>query len=366
MKHLHAHAQHAWRMATRGLVLAAGVALLATAPAHSQTWPEKPIRIVVPYAVGGSTEVTARLIGKARATRLGQPVVVENRTGAGGAIGHEVAAKSPADGYTLLFSAAGPLVVTPHTYPKLGYDPVKGFDPVMLVAVQPLLLIANPSLKINTVEDLVREARARQGKLNYGSFGNGSAAHLAGESFKTHAKVDMTHVPYKGSAPALTALVAGEVDVMFDVFSTAATQVQGGRARAIAITSRERSPIFPNVPTMAEAGYPAFEAGTWFGVLVPAGTPKAVINKLNETLNAVMGEKEVRNVLQSQGAILKGGSPAEFAEFFASEYDKMGKLVKTAGVKVDCPTTRQPSESRAPGSPTAPPSTPPRRTAGRG
>lgn len=317
------------------LMVGACISLLSPHAAKAQTWPDKPLRIVVPYATGGSTDLTARLIAKSLSTRLGQSVVVENRAGAGGSIGHEVVAKSPADGYTLLFSAAGPLTVTPHTYPKLAYDPVKGFDPVVLVATQPLLLVVNPNLKINTVEELVREARARGGKLNYGSFGNGSAAHLAGESFKTLAQVNMTHVPYKGSSPALTALMGGEIDLMFDVFSTAAPLATSGRLRAIAVTSNQRSPLLPNVPTMAEAGVQGFDAGTWFGVLVPAGTPRPVIDKLNAALNAALGEPELRNTLASQGALVRGGSPAEFADFFNTEYQKMGKLVKSAGVKVD-------------------------------
>ena len=303
--------------------------------AAAEVYPDKPIRIVVPYAPGGSTDITARLIAKSLGARFGQSVYIENRTGAGGAIGHEVVARSPADGYTLLFSAAGPLTVTPHTYPKLAYDPIKSFEPVMLVATQPLLLVVNPDMKVNSVADLIREAKSKHGKLNYGSFGNGSAAHLAGESFKMQNKVSMTHVPYKGSSPALTALMGGEIDLMFDVFSTAAPLVQAGKLRAIAITSPTRSPLFPEVPTMAEAGMPGFDAGTWFGMLAPAGTSKQIIDKLNEAMNASLTEKELRSTLASQGAIVRGGSPAEFNAFFADEFQKMGTLVKSAGVKVD-------------------------------
>lgn len=323
------------QFASQVMLLAGALLLTAVTPANAQVYPDKPIRIIVPYAAGGSTDLTARLIAKSLSTRFGQPVVVENRAGAGGSIGHDAAAKSPADGYTLLFSAAGPLVVTPHTYSKLSYDPVKGFDPVVLVATQPLLLVVNPNLKIQTVDDIVREAKARQGKLNYGSFGNGSAAHLAGESFKTLTKAEMTHVPYKGSSPALAALMAGDIDLMFDVFSTAAPLVQSGRLRPIAITSKERSPLFPAVPTMAEAGVAGFDAGTWFGVLAPAGTSKPIVERLNQALNATLAEKELRNTLLSQGAIVRGGTPAEFGEFFTTEFNKMGRLVKSAGVKVD-------------------------------
>lgn len=316
------------------LPMAAG--LLGTAgSALAQSWPIKPIRLVIPYAVGGSTDQTARLVARSLSVRLGQPVVAENRAGAGGTVGHEAVAKAAADGYTLLFSAAGPLTVTPHTYAKLSYEPIKGFEPITLVATQPLLLVVNPSLKVNSVPELIREAQTRAGKLSYGSFGNGSAAHLAGEYFKTLAKVDMVHVPYKGSGPALVDLVGGQIDLMFDVFSTAAPLAKAGKLRPIAITSADRSPQFPDVPTMQQAGVTGFEAGTWFGVLAPAGTPKPVIDQLSKALNATLEEKELRDILASQGAVVRGGSPAEFNSFFLSEYDKWGKIVKAAGVRAD-------------------------------
>ena len=263
---------------------------------------------------------------------MGQPVVVDNRAGAGGTIGQEVVAKSAPDGYTILFSAAGPLVVSPHTYPKLGYDPVKGFDPVILIATQPLLLVVNPDTKIYSVADLIKEAKEKQGKLNYGSFGNGSAAHLAAESFKMATKIEMTHVPYKGSSPALTGLVGGDIDLMFDVFSTAAPFVKADKLRALAITSKDRSPQFPDVPTMEQVGLSNFEAGTWFGVLLPAGTPRPIVDQLNKILNAVLTEKELRETLLSQGAIIRGGTPEQFNDFFVSEYQKSGNLVKLVGI----------------------------------
>jgi tripartite-type tricarboxylate transporter receptor subunit TctC len=316
------------------LCLAAALASLG-GTAFAQSYPGKPIRMIVPYAAGGSTDLTARLMARSLSAKLGQPVIVENRAGAGGAIGHEIVAKAPADGYTLLFSAAGPLTVTPHTYPKLAYEPIKGFDTIMLVATQPLLLVVNPALKVNSVAELVKEAGARQGKLNYGSFGNGSAAHLAGESFKQIAKIDMIHVPYKGSSPALTGLMAGEVDLMFDVFSTAAPLARSGKLKPIAITSEERSPQFPNVPTMAQAGINGFEAGTWFGVLAPAGTAKQIIDQLNKALNASLQEKELRDTLESQGAIVRGGTPVAFSEFFNAEFQKWGKIVKAANITAD-------------------------------
>lgn len=315
------------------LPLACG--LVFTGTAQAQAYPNKAIKFIIPYAVGGSTDQTGRLVAQSLSQRLGQPVVVENRSGAGGTLGHDLVAKSPADGYTLLFSAAGPLTVTPHTYSKLSYEPVKGFEPITLVATQPLLLVVKPALKVNNVAELIREAQSQPAKLSYGSFGNGSAAHLAGEYFKTLAKVDMVHVPYKGSGPALVDLVGGQIDLMFDVFSTAAPLAKSGKLRPIAITSAERSPQFPDVPTMQQSGVTGFEAGTWFGVLAPAGTPKPVIDRLSKELNAVLEEKGLRETLASQGAVVRGGTPAQFNTFFLSEYDKWGKIVKAAGVTAD-------------------------------
>ena len=305
---------------------------IVSVSSYAQNYPNKIIKLIVPYAAGGSTDITARLIAKSLSTKLGQPVVVDNRAGAGGTIGQEVVAKSAPDGYTILFSAAGPLVVSPHTYPKLGYDPVKGFDPVILIATQPLLLVVNPDTKIYSVADLIKEAKEKQGKLNYGSFGNGSAAHLAAESFKMATKIEMTHVPYKGSSPALTGLVGGDIDLMFDVFSTAAPFVKADKLRALAITSKDRSPQFPDVPPMEQVGLSNFEAGTWFGVLLPAGTPRPIVDQLNKILNAVLTEKELRETLLSQGAIIRGGTPEQFNDFFVSEYQKSGNLVKLVGI----------------------------------
>jgi tripartite-type tricarboxylate transporter receptor subunit TctC len=325
-----------WLQLTTSLVLGAAVGTVcSTANAQTAAFPTKGLRLIVPYAVGGSTDQTARLLARSLSLRFGQPVVVENKAGAGGTLGHDAVAKANPDGYTLLFSAAGPLTVTPHTYPKLSYEPVKGFDPIALVATQPLLLVVNPALKVNNVAELIKAAQARPGKLTYGSFGNGSAAHLAGEYFKTLAKVDMVHVPYKGSAPALVDLVAGQIDLMFDVFSTAAPLARSGKLRPLAISSRERSSQFPEVPTMEQAGVAGFEAGTWFGVLAPAGTPKPVIEILSKAINAAIAEKDFSDTLISQGAVPRGGTPAQFGEFFAAEFEKWGKIVKAAGVVAD-------------------------------
>lgn len=313
----------------------AACALVGAATVHASTYPSKPIKLIIPYAVGGSTDQTGRLMAKSLSERLGQAVVVENRAGAGGTLGQDFVAKASADGYTLLFSAAGPLTVTPHTYAKLSYDPVKSFEPIALVATQPLLLAVKPGLKADSVAELIAQAKANPGKLSYGSFGNGSAAHLAGEYFKTLSDVDMVHVPYKGSGPALVDLVAGQIDLMFDVFSTSAPLVKAGKLRALAITSTERSPQFPQVPTMQQAGVAGLEAGTWFGLLAPAGTPRPVIDKLSAAVNAALGEKELQETLASQGASVRGGTPEQFRSYFLAEYDKWGRIVKSAGVTAD-------------------------------
>ena len=301
--------------------------------AAAQAWPERPVRIVVPYAAGGSTDTTARLIAKSLGERLGQQFVVENRPGAGGSIGHDAVAKAAPDGYTLLFSAAGPLVVTPHTYPSLPYDP-RAFEPVKLVATAPLMLVVNPRVKATTVQELVAEAKA-SGKMTYGSFGNGSAAHLAAELFKASAGVEIAHVPYKGSAPALADLVGGQIDMMFDVLVTALPQVRGGKLRALAVTSPQRAPVAPEVPTMQEAGVAGFDAGTWFGLLAPPGASKQAVATLSRTMDAILAQPDVRDSLVSQGAVVAGGTPEAFRAFFAAEFDKWGKVVRAARIRAD-------------------------------
>ena len=317
--------------------LAALALVLASTTARAETYPSQPIRMIVPYAPGGSTDQTARLLGKALATQLGQAVVVENRAGAGGLVGQEAVARAKPDGYTLLFSSAGPLTVSPQIYSKVPYDPVTSFDPLMLVATQPLLLIVRPTLEARDVAGLIRLANERRNgtKLVYGSFGNGSASHLAMESFKDLTKSDLTHVPYRGSGPALIDLVGGQIDCMFDVFSTAAPLAKAGKVRPIAITSPARSPQFPDVPTIAEAGIKGFDAGTWFAVLGPAGLPKPIAEQLNKALNASLADKEVHDNLVAQGAEPRGGSPVQLRDFFNVEYERWGKVVKAAHISAD-------------------------------
>lgn len=317
-----------------GAIAALALALtLAPNTASAQSYPDKTVRVIVPYAPGGTTDVTARIVAKSLGERLGHNFVVENRPGAGGSIGQDVVAKAATDGYTLLFSAAGPLVVTPHTYASLPYDP-KGFETVKLVATAPLLLVVNPKLKANSAQELIAEAKA-SGKLTYGSFGNGSAAHLAGELFKATVNVDIVHVPYKGSAPALTDLVGGQIDLMFDVLGSSIPLVKAGKLRALAVTSPSRTPVAPDVPTMAEAGIRDFEAGTWFGLLAPSGTNKQAIATLSKTMDAVLAQPDVREALQAQGSLVAGGSPEDFRKFFNLEFERWGKVVRTARIKAE-------------------------------
>ncbi|OVZ61290.1 hypothetical protein CDO44_06540 [Pigmentiphaga sp. NML080357] len=304
-------------------------------PAAAAGYPDKPVRLIVPYAAGGSTDSTARLVAKELGQRLGQVFVVDNRAGAGGLIGQEAVAKAPADGYTLLFSAAGPLTVSPHAYSKVPYDPLNAFRPVKLIAQAPLVLVANPKTGIGSVQDLVAAARKSPGSITYASFGVGSAGHLAGELFKSLAQVDLVHVPYKGSAPGLVDVIGGQVNVMFDVVVSALPHIQKGTLKPLAITLRERSPLLPGVPTMDEAGVRGFEAGTWFGLLGPRGLPDDIVDRLSAALNDMLATPEFQKELQGQGAQVAGGTPGTFDTFFRAEYAKWGKLAQLAGIRAD-------------------------------
>jgi tripartite-type tricarboxylate transporter receptor subunit TctC len=315
------------------LAMAAGLVLGFRTYASADAYPKSPVRIIVPYAAGGSTDSIARLMAKELSEQLGQSFYVENRPGAGGMIAHEMISKVALDGSTLLFSAAGPLVVTPHIYAKVPYRPIADFAPVKLIATAPLLLVVNPKIKAHNVGELLALARKNPGKMTYGSFGYGSAAHLAGELLKIREKVDITHVPFKGSAPALTSLMGGQIDMMFDVLVTALPQVKAGNLRALAVTSDKRSDQAPDVPTMAESGVKDFDAGTWFGLLARAGTSPEIIATLSAALDKSLAKPEVRAALTSQGADIAGGTPEHFGKFFKSEYDKWGAIVKKAGIK---------------------------------
>jgi len=301
----------------------------------AQAYPTKPIRIVVPFPAGGTTDVLARAAAQKLAETLGQPAVVDNRPGAGGNIGAELVAKSAPDGYTLLMGTVGTHAINPGLYPKLPYDHVKDFAPVILVAGVPNVLVINPALPVNSVPELIAYAKANPGKLNFASSGNGTSIHLSAELFKTMAGVQMTHVPYKGSAPALQDLVGGQVQLMFDNLPSSLALIKGGKLKALAVTSGARAAALPDVPTLAESGLPGFEASSWFGLLAPAGTPPPVIAKLNGEIAKWLATPEAKEKLLAQGANAAGGTAEEFAQFIAAETAKWQKVVKESGAKVD-------------------------------
>lgn len=313
-------------------------ALLALSPslvvAQAQ-WPDRPIRIIVPFAAGGTNDLTARVMAEKLSSALGQPVLVENRVGAGGSIGAEAVAKSPADGYTLLQASGSTHGGNSAVFKTLRYDPVRDFAPISMLVRTPFILATHPSVSATTVRELVAAARAAPGKLNYASFGTGSSSHLVGELFKTMAGVDLTHVPYKGSAPAVAGTVAGEAQIIFDVINTSGPHIKAGRLRAIAVGSATRSPVLPEAPTIAEAGVPGFEAIVWFGLLAPAGTPRPVIDRLHREIVNALALPDVRERLAGMGNEIVGNTPEQFAEQIVAEVAKWQKLARDQGLKFD-------------------------------
>jgi len=314
--------------------LGALFACIATV-ASAQGYPTRTIRLVVPFPAGGTTDILAREVAQKLTEVLGQAVVVDNRPGAAGNIGSDLVAKSAPDGYTLLMGTVGTHAINPSLYSKMPYDHVKDFAPVVLVAGVPNVLVVNPALPVNSVSDLIKLAKDKPGQLNFASSGSGTSIHLSGELFKTMAGVDMTHVPYKGSSPALTDLIGGQVQIMFDNLPSALPQIKGGRLRAIAVTSLKRAPVLPDIPTINESGLPGFEASSWFGVLAPAGTPAAVVARINTEVNKWLQSADAREKLLGQGAEAAGGSPERFANHIRAESEKWAKVVKASGAKVD-------------------------------
>jgi len=319
------------------LVRIAALALVALAPAISlaQGYPTKPVRLVVPFPAAGTTDILARAAAQKLSETWNQQVIVDNRPGAGGNIGSELVAKAPHDGYTLLMGTVGTHAINASLYPKMPYDNVKDFAPIILVAGVPNVLVVNPSLPVNSVQELIAYAKANPGKLNFASSGSGTSIHLSGELFKTMTGVQMTHVPYKGSAPALTDLMGGSVQLMFDNLPSSLAFIKAGKLRALAVTSATRSPALPDVPTVAESGVPGFEASSWFGLLAPAGTPNDIILKVNADTQRWLASPDAKEKLQAQGAAAAGGTPEDFAKHIQAETAKWARVVKESGAKVE-------------------------------
>ena len=333
MQHSHATRRFALGSIASAVVLGAG--LLGGTSALAQAYPTKPVTIIVPFAAGGTTDILARIIGQALTAELGQSVVVDNRAGAGGNIGGQAAAKATPDGHTLFMGTVGTHAINASLYKKMPFDPVKDFAPLTRVANVPNLLVANPAQPYKSVKDLIAYAKANPGKVNFGSSGNGSSIHLSGELFKSLAKVDMQHVPYKGSAPAVTDLLGNQIGIMFDNMPSAIQHVRSGKLVPLAVTTAKRSPELPNVPTIAEAGVPGYEATSWFGMFAPAGTPVPVLAKLNAAIVKVLAQPDVKKKINEQGAEVYSETPEQFAAFIQAESVKWGKVVKESGASLD-------------------------------
>ena len=303
--------------------------------ARAQGYPSKPIRLVVPFPAGGSLDVVARAIGQKLTEAWGQPIVIDNRPGAGGNIGADLVAKSAPDGYTILEGALSTHAVNVSLYAKMPYDPIKDFAPITLVAVTPNVLVLNASYPVNNVSELLAYARANPGKLSFGSGSNGSAGHLAGELFKTEAGIDMVHIPYKGGAPALQALLAGDTQLMFDNLANSAAQIKAGKLKALAVTTAKRSSLTPELPTLSETGLPGFDIYTWWGFMAPAGTPKEIVSKWNAEVTRILASAEMKAFFAQQGAEPAADTPEQFAALIKSEIAKYAKIVKQSGAKVD-------------------------------
>lgn len=316
------------------IALAAAAAWALCMAAHADEYPSKPIKIIVPYPGGQASDTITRLVGERLGKALGQSVVVDNRPGAGGNIGTDIGAKSAPDGYTLTIATAA-LPISKHVYRKLPFDPAKDFVPVTLMTMTPLVLVTRTGLPVKDVAGLVALAKKEPGKVTFASSGLGTSHQLSGELFKSLAGVDMLHVPYKGSPPAHVDLMGGSVDIMFDNIVPVAPHIKGGKLQALAVTSKTRAAALPDVPTMAEAGYPNFEATAWFGLLAPAGTPQPIVDRLNKELVAVLKSPDIRERLAGMGATVVADTPEEFGRFMADEINKWGPVVKQARIELE-------------------------------
>jgi tripartite-type tricarboxylate transporter receptor subunit TctC len=307
---------------------------LLSSRARAADWPAKPVKIVVPFTPGGSTDITARLVGNRLQEVWGQTVVVENKPGAGGNIAADMVAHSDADGYTVFIVGPG-MATNPFLYPSLSYDPVKDFDPVTLLITQPNLMCVPNSSPARSVQEFIAFCNDNRGKVTYASSGNGTTLHLSGELFKRLARVEMIHIPYRGGAPAINDLIPGRVDVIFDNMPSILSHVQAGHLRALAVTTKERVGITPEIPTLDESGVPGFDVFSWFGFFVPAKTPPEVIAKINADTNAALAHPPVRTRFEQLGAVPKGSTPEALAAFLKSETDKWGPVIREARIKLE-------------------------------
>ena len=301
----------------------------------AQTWPSKPLRILIAQAPGSATDVISRVVGLRFGENLGQPILIEARPGAGGALGTEAAARSAPDGYTLFMGNNSTHGSNPALYAKLPYDAVSDFAPIAFVASVPYALVVGASVPVKTVKELIALAKSRPGKMNYASAGIGSTHHFCGELLKSVSDIDVVHIPYKGTGPAIVALLADEVSFMFSNAADIQTQIKSGKVRAIAVTSTKRSNLLPDVPTLAQEGLAGFEINSWFGLLAPAGTPLAIVNRLSTEMQQVLGRADVKATLGAQGLEVAPGSPAQFAEYIKSEIARFGRIAKAAGIKAE-------------------------------
>ena len=315
-----------------GATFLSAACLPAIVTAQADAWPARPIHLVIGYPPGGSTDVAGRLLAEAMARRLGQPVVVENRAGAGGTIGAQSVVRAEPDGYTLLLAASPEVSIAPITLKAIPYDPVKDLQPITLVGKVPFVLVVNPAVPAADLQEFISYAKANPGKLNYSSFGKNTSNHLAGESFKTTTQIDALHVPYKGSAPSIADLLGGQVQYTFDTPPAVLAQVKAGKLRALAVAANDRFASAPSIPTMAEAGGPPFVAGTWFGLLAPAKTPRTIVDKINAAAVGALASTELAKTFADRGIIAAGGTPEAFGHFIQSEVGKWKALADKVGI----------------------------------
>jgi tripartite-type tricarboxylate transporter receptor subunit TctC len=311
------------------------LAACAVGEAHAQSWPSRPIRLIVPFAPGGAVDLSARTVAQAMAPRLGQPLVIENRGGAGGNLGVELVTKAAPDGYTLVMATSGQVAINPHMYARMSFDPLKDLAPITPVGQALNVLSVHPALPVKTVKDYIALAKTHPGKLTFASGGTGASDHIATELFMSMAGIRMTHIPYKGGAPAMLDLLAGNVDSGFSTVATAIGPIRTGRLRALGLTSAKRFELLPDVPTIAEAGLPGYESVSWYGLFAPAGTPAEVVNRVNADAVAALQGEDVRKRMVEFGVMPVSSSPAAFATYIAADHQRWGKVIRAAGIKAD-------------------------------